>query len=518
MTSHPARGGLVRRLGDRRRSAVLLAAAAALCVLTSGCALRASAGRSGQPPNVAKMPHSTLGALLFAPPQASTSVALDQPVLVQTPYSDARLQAVTVTDADGVVLHGSLSQRTFALAGGLRPDSHYTVTATVALPQDGASPGAVAQQTQVVTFSTVTTPQILSVTPTALAPAQPAVVMLDTPASDVQVQGPARAQLNPGGMSVSLYPQGYQPGVAYPVTVTLTSLAGTAGLGHGIRLVALGGPKLSGSPSQGATNLGVGIPLVVTVSKPPADPAAFAARLSVESDVTPTVATPPIGALPGLAGSLPGGVCQAYAPAPQAGGTIPTAAKWISSTRLQLTPKTPDGYWPPDATVRVTGTVDGLAATDGSQFTGGYASSFQTADKRVIDVDLSSQTLTACRNGVQANQFLVSTGQQGKETARGTFTIYERILSAEMKGGGVGPSAPGYYDVKNVPYTQYFNGGDALHGAWWHNNFGHPMSHGCVNVSTPTHNASWPNAAADAEYLWNFDNVGDPVIVHGTTP
>lgn len=518
MTSHPAPGGLVRGLGGRRRSAALLATAAALCVLASGCALRAAANRSGQPPNVAKMAHSTLGALLFAPPQASTNVALDQPVLVQTPYSDARLQGVTVTDGAGTPLHGSLSQRTFSLGGGLQPDTRYTVTATVALPQDGGSPGATTQQTQVLHFSTVTSPQILSVSPTALAPAQPAVVELDTPASDVQVQGPARAQLNPGGMSVSLYPVGYQPGAAYPVTVTLTSLDGTVGAGHGVRLAALGGPRLSASPAQGATNMGVGIPLVVTLTKPPANPAAFAARLSVESDVTPTVVLPALGALPGLDPSQPGGVCQAYAPVPQTGGTLPTTTRWLSPTKLQFSPKTPDGYWPPDATVRITGTVEGLAAVDGSQFTGNYVSSFQTADKRVIDVNLSSQTLTACRNGVQANQFLVSTGQLGKETAPGAFTIYERILSAEMKGGGVGPSAPGYYDVKNVPYTQYFNGGDALHGAWWHNNFGHPMSHGCVNVSTPTHNASWPHAAPDAEYLWNFDNLGDAVIVHGTTP
>jgi hypothetical protein len=44
------------------------------------------------------------------------------------------------------------------------------------------------------------------------------------------------------------------------------------------------------------------------------------------------------------------------------------------------------------------------------------------------------------------------------------------------------------------------------------------MSHGCVNISTPTRNASWPGAAPNAEYLWSFDNLGDPVIVHGTTP
>ena len=128
-----------------------------------------------------------------------------------------------------------------------------------------------------------------------------------------------------------------------------------------------------------------------------------------------------------------------------------------------------------------------------------------------------AQTLTACRNGVRANQFPVSTGIRGKETPTGSFAIYERHTDTEMKSSE-SPFAPGYYDVKHVPWTQYFHGGDALHGAWWHNNFGHPMSHGCVNISTQTRNSSWPDAAPNAEYLWHFDNLGDPVIVHGSIP
>ena len=49
-------------------------------------------------------------------------------------------------------------------------------------------------------------------------------------------------------------------------------------------------------------------------------------------------------------------------------------------------------------------------------------------------------------------------------------------------------SGPGYY-LTNVPYTMYFYRGYGLHGTYWHNNFGHPMSHGCVNLKTP--DAKW---------------------------
>ncbi|MGA9378208.1 MAG: L,D-transpeptidase, partial [Phormidium sp.] len=59
------------------------------------------------------------------------------------------------------------------------------------------------------------------------------------------------------------------------------------------------------------------------------------------------------------------------------------------------------------------------------------------------------------------------------------------------------------YDVPNVPHTMYFHRGYAIHGAYWHNRFGTPVSHGCINVA--------PNHAA---WLFNWANVGTPVVVH----
>ncbi len=61
---------------------------------------------------------------------------------------------------------------------------------------------------------------------------------------------------------------------------------------------------------------------------------------------------------------------------------------------------------------------------------------------------------------------------------------------------------PGY-DLPGVPYTMYFYKGYALHGTYWHNNFGHPMSHGCVNLRT-----------SDAGWLFNWASVGTPVVTH----
>lgn len=512
------------------RAKSLAAGLLALAVVLSGCNLRSSAQKG---PNAATMPHTTLGALIFAPRQGAADVALAHPVLVQTRYSDAVLQQVTVTvtgtGTDPATVDGTLTrQAQFRARAPLQPDATYTVTALVKVPQGPASPGEFAQQTETVTFTTVTTPQIVAVSPTVVGPGQAAVVQLDQPASDVSVDGAATADLQAGGTSVSLFPTDYRQGATFNVSLTATSEGGTKGTAKSVRFSALGGPSLSVSPGQGSTNMGVAYPVTIKLTEPPADPTAFAALFSV----TATAAGPVV---PGVSGTATSTVvppaptfapvaatdtvnpCGTYQP-PIPGAAVTVAAQWNSPTQLQLVPKTADGYWPPDATVEVGAHVDGVPGKDGSWFTGSVDRTFSTGDKRVIDVDLGTQTLSACLNGNMANQFLISSGIAPKDTtATGNFYIYDRERDAEMKSGD-NPFAPGYYDVKHVPWTQYFHAGDALHGAWWHNNFGHPMSHGCVNVSTPTDNHQWPNAVADAEYLWHFDNLGDPVIVHGTTP
>ena len=59
------------------------------------------------------------------------------------------------------------------------------------------------------------------------------------------------------------------------------------------------------------------------------------------------------------------------------------------------------------------------------------------------------------------------------------------------------------YDLPNVPHVMYFYRDYAIHGAYWHNNFGRPMSHGCVNLS---------NSAA--KWMYGWATVGTPVVVH----
>lgn len=94
-----------------------------------------------------------------------------------------------------------------------------------------------------------------------------------------------------------------------------------------------------------------------------------------------------------------------------------------------------------------------------------------------IYVDLENQILYAYQGRVKIMQTPISSGKWGI-TPVGDFNIWEKLPSTRM-AGGEGAAA---YDLPNVPYVMYFYNDFGLHGAYWHNNFGHPMSHGCVNM------------------------------------
>ncbi len=115
--------------------------------------------------------------------------------------------------------------------------------------------------------------------------------------------------------------------------------------------------------------------------------------------------------------------------------------------------------------------------------------------ERWIDVDLSSQSVSAYVGKNDVNTFIVSTGTWQHPTVTGQFNIYVKYRYTDMEG-------PGYY-LPDVPYTMYFYDGYGLHGTYWHSNFGTPMSHGCINLRTE-----------DAAWLYNWASVGTMVNVH----
>jgi LysM repeat protein len=111
-----------------------------------------------------------------------------------------------------------------------------------------------------------------------------------------------------------------------------------------------------------------------------------------------------------------------------------------------------------------------------------------------IVVVLSQQRTYAFEDGVLLRHFVVSTGLPATPTVTGDYAVYAKYDAQRMTGPG--------YDLPGVPWVLYFYRGYALHGTYWHNNFGHPMSHGCVNMRTP-----------EAEWVYSWAPIGTPVHV-----
>lgn len=137
-----------------------------------------------------------------------------------------------------------------------------------------------------------------------------------------------------------------------------------------------------------------------------------------------------------------------------------------------------------------------------------------------IYVDLTTQTLYAYQGNSLYMQTLISSGKW-HPTPDGDYRIWIKLRSTRMTGG----TGADFYDLPNVPYTMFFAGdglsegaGFSLHGAYWHNNFGHAMSHGCINMRI-----------VDAEKIYDWadppttgpttttsqDNLGTKVTIYG---
>ncbi|MBI2049491.1 L,D-transpeptidase [Candidatus Roizmanbacteria bacterium] len=149
----------------------------------------------------------------------------------------------------------------------------------------------------------------------------------------------------------------------------------------------------------------------------------------------------------------------------------------------------------------------------------------QTAGEKRLEINLSNQRLYAYQGEIVIYEFPISSGKWW-ETPTGTFNIWIKLRYTRMEGGN--RSLGTYYNLPNVPYTMYFYNKDisksmgyGVHGAYWHNNFGHPMSHGCVNMKPE-----------DAEKIYSFvspsssnhttfataENPGTQIVIYGVTP
>ncbi len=117
-----------------------------------------------------------------------------------------------------------------------------------------------------------------------------------------------------------------------------------------------------------------------------------------------------------------------------------------------------------------------------------------TSGEKWIEVNISQQRVTAYQGQTPVRSTIASTGLARTPTLVGTFYVYAKYPSARMRGPG--------YNLPNVPHIMYYDRGYGIHGAYWHNNFGTPMSAGCVNLPLP-----------EAEWFYNWAPMGTKVVV-----
>lgn len=162
----------------------------------------------------------------------------------------------------------------------------------------------------------------------------------------------------------------------------------------------------------------------------------------------------------------------------------PTATATFTPTPTPTETPTPIPTDTPEPEPTEAGEITSLARPDGVE-----------ADQVWVDVDLTNQRAYLVDGDEIIGWFIVSTGTWQHPTVTGLYNIYVKYRYADMSG-------PGYY-LPDVPYVMYFYKGYGLHGTYWHNNFGVPMSHGCVNFRTE-----------DAGFVYERVEVGTPVYVH----
>jgi len=111
-------------------------------------------------------------------------------------------------------------------------------------------------------------------------------------------------------------------------------------------------------------------------------------------------------------------------------------------------------------------------------------------EQKKIVVDLSTQLVTAFEGEKMVFSERCSSGVKGTDTPKGEFLTYHKGPSVHMTNEGDALEEETVYSLPGVPWCSFFTGaGNAFHGTYWHNDYGRPRSHGCVNLPTPA--AKW---------------------------
>ena len=143
----------------------------------------------------------------------------------------------------------------------------------------------------------------------------------------------------------------------------------------------------------------------------------------------------------------------------------------------------------------------------------------ESTEEKWVEIDLSQQKLFVREGNRLIFEFPISSGLPWTPTVTGEFRVWHKNKAQLMEGGS--KENNNYYYLPNVPFNMFFYKGYAMHGAYWHNDFGKPRSHGCVNMRPEDAKSLYYWIAPQAE-AWGISatksSPGTRVVVHGVTP
>lgn len=388
-----------------------------------------------------------------------------------------RLVAVELHDDSGKLLARETDVSEFTHGAQLAFGTRYILKATAERPWFGQT------VSKEVAFATVDIPKLESPLQQVLAPDGSVKLLFDRPLGGLTAKGESLkldVQPDDSRTSFRLVASDYVQGRTYPVELNWQTSTGVPL--PALQLEITAAPPLSAEISNhGKGELGLAMPVNINFSEPLADREKAGQHITVRT---------------------------------REGSDVTGKWQWINKHRLQFVPQP---GWPALSTIDVSIDRSGLRSVQGGFLSQPVTASFNTGpDKRII-VYLDTQKASAIENGQVVRTLTVSTGKPATPTVTGSFYIYARFPTKTMRSRAK-PGEKGHYVVEDVPYAQYFYEDYALHGAWWHNGFGRPASHGCVNLSTRKKNRRWPGAAEDAGWLYQWAALGVPVTVQKRAP
>jgi lipoprotein-anchoring transpeptidase ErfK/SrfK len=402
---------------------------------------------------------------------AENEVDPSKPITLEAVGIGARLSKVELFDGTGKVLFEAKNQTSLSLPVPLAFDTHHKIRVTAERSWFGQS------ETHEINFTTVAVPKLEGPILTALGPDASVTLHFDRPVGEVQATGDLklRAEADATGQNIRLLASVYEQDQKYVVQLNYKTTTGVPLPSLNLELTTP--PALAAETNvRGLTNLGLMLPLKVTFSEPLFDRETVASNLQVRTND---------------------------------GKAISGKWRWIGPQHLKFIPSP---AWPASSIIEVSADRQNLKSVQGGTLKETLIEQFSTGTDRKLFVYLDSQRVDAVENDKVVRTFQVSTGKTKTPTVTGSFYIYDRYRHKKMRSD-VGKGQPGFYEVEDVPYTQFFHKDFAFHGAYWHNNFGQPASHGCVNMATKEQNKRWPNVSEDAGWLYQWAALGLPVTV-----